>query len=91
MDPPYTNEGLRLFLKRAKQVLKTSINIEGKEHKVIGKKCLLCFGNKPPKVMQQIQLSILDHGFVIKNATNTVIYFRSRFRNKRNDSVFQSL
>ena len=66
MDPPYTNEGLRLFLKRAKQVLRTSINIEGKEHKVIGKKCLLCFGNKPPKEMQQIQLSILDHGFVIK-------------------------
>lgn len=66
MDPPYTNEGLRLFLKRAKQVLKTNINIEGKEHKVIGKKCLLCFGNKPPKEMQQIQLSILDHGFIIK-------------------------
>ena len=66
MDPPYTNEGLRLFLKRAKQMLRTSINIEGKEHKVIGKKCLLCFGNKPPKEMQKIQLSILDHGFVIK-------------------------
>ena len=66
MDPPYTNEGLRLFLKRAKQVLKTSINFEGKEHQIIGKKCLLCFGNKPPKEMQQIQLSILDHGFVIK-------------------------
>ena len=66
MDPPYTNEGLRLFLKRAKQVLKTSVNIEGKEHKVIGKKCLLCFGNKPPNEMQQIQSSILDHGFIIK-------------------------
>jgi len=66
MDPPYTNEGLRLFLKRAKQVLKTSINIEGKIHKVIGKKCLLCFGNKPPYEMQKIQLSILDHGFIIK-------------------------
>ena len=66
MDPPYTNEGLRLFLKRAKQMLKTNVNIEGKEHKVIGKKCLLCFGNKPPKEMQQIQLSILDHGFIIK-------------------------
>jgi len=66
MDPPYTNEGLRLFLKRAKQVLRTSINIEGEEHKVIGKKCLLCFGNKPPKEMQNIQLSILDHGFIIK-------------------------
>jgi len=66
MDPPYTNEGLRLFLKRAKQVLKTSINFEGKEHQIIGKKCLLCFGNKPPKEMQQIQLSILDHGFIIK-------------------------
>ncbi|MHA2289719.1 MAG: adenosylmethionine decarboxylase, partial [Promethearchaeota archaeon] len=66
MDPPYTNEGLRLFLKRAKQVLRTSIKIEGKEHKIVGKKCLLCFGNKPPKEMQQIQLSILDHGFIIK-------------------------
>ena len=66
MDPPYTNEGLRLFLKRAKQVLKTSVNIEGKEHKVIGKKCLLCFGNKPPNEMQQIQSSILDHGFILK-------------------------
>ena len=66
MDPPYTNEGLRLFLKRAKQVLKTSIVIEGNMHKVLGKKCLLCFGNKPPKEMLHIQLSILDHGFVIK-------------------------
>jgi S-adenosylmethionine decarboxylase proenzyme len=42
------------------------LNIENKEHKVIGKRCLLCFGNKPPKEMQQIQLSILDHGFIIK-------------------------
>jgi len=66
MDPPYTNEGLRLFLKRAKQVLKTSIKIEGNVHKVFGKKCLLCFGNKPPKATQKIQLSILDHGFIIK-------------------------
>jgi len=66
MDPPYTNDGLRLFLKRAKQILKTNINIEGKDHNIVGKKCLLCFGNKPPKEMQQIQLSILDHGFIIK-------------------------
>ena len=66
MDPPYTNEGLRLFLKRAKQTLKTSIRIEGNVHKVLGKKCLLCFGNKPPKETQQLQLSILDHGFIIK-------------------------
>jgi S-adenosylmethionine decarboxylase proenzyme len=66
MDPPYTNEGLRLFLKRAKQVLKTKLKIEGVEHKVIGKKCLLCFGNKPPYEMQQIQSSILNHGFIIK-------------------------
>ncbi|NVM45274.1 MAG: adenosylmethionine decarboxylase [Candidatus Lokiarchaeota archaeon] len=66
MDPPYTNEGLRLFLKRAKQMLKTSLNIDGREHKIIGKKCLLCFGNKPPNEMKQIQLSILDHGFIIK-------------------------
>ena len=66
MDPPYTNDGLRLFLKRAKQVLKTEIEIEGKKHDVIGKKCLLCFGNKPPEEMKLIQLSILDHGFIIK-------------------------
>ncbi len=66
MDPPYTNEGLRLFLKRAKQVLKTEIEIEGIKHNVLGKKCLLCFGNKPPEEMKQIQLSILDHGFVIR-------------------------
>jgi S-adenosylmethionine decarboxylase len=66
MDPPYTNEGLRLFLKRAKQMLKTIIMIDGKKYKIIGKKCLLCFGNKPPKEMQRIQLSILDHGFIIK-------------------------
>ncbi|MHA1191546.1 MAG: adenosylmethionine decarboxylase [Promethearchaeota archaeon] len=66
MDPPYTNEGLRLFLKRAKQVLKTEIEIEGKKHDITGKKCLLCFGNKPPEVMKRIQLSILDHGFIIK-------------------------
>lgn len=66
MDPPYTNEGLRLFLKRTKQILKTSIIIEGKTHKVLGKKCLLCFGNKPPKETQRIQSSILDHGFIIK-------------------------
>jgi len=66
MDPPYTNEGLRLFLKRAKQILKTSIKIEGEAHKVLGKKCLLCFGNKPPKETQLIQFSILDHGFIIK-------------------------
>ncbi|NHJ22539.1 MAG: adenosylmethionine decarboxylase [Candidatus Lokiarchaeota archaeon] len=65
MDPPYTNEGLRLFLKRARQVLRTSIKIDGGWHDVIGKKCLLCFGNKPPKEMLQLQLSILDHGFTI--------------------------
>ena len=66
MDPPYTNQGLRLFLKRAKQVLRTSIQIEKKQFTSIGKKCILCFGNKPPKEMQKIQMSILDHGFVIK-------------------------
>ncbi|MHA1669568.1 MAG: adenosylmethionine decarboxylase [Promethearchaeota archaeon] len=66
MDPPYTNDGLRLFLKRAKQILRTEIEIEDKKHNIIGKKCLLCFGNKPPEVMKQIQLSILDHGFIIK-------------------------
>ena len=55
MDPPYTNEGLRLFLKRAKQVLKSNV----------GKKCILSFGNKPPNEMQKLQSSILDHGFII--------------------------
>ncbi len=66
MDPPYTNQGLRLFLKRAKQALKTSIKIENRDYTLIGKRCILCFGNKPPKDKQKIQLSILDHGFVIK-------------------------
>ncbi len=66
MDPPYTNEGLRLFLKRAREVLKSNININGKLHPVIGKKCFLCFGNKPPEETLKVQLSILDHGFILK-------------------------
>jgi len=65
MDPPYTNEGLRLFLKRARQILKSNININGKDYLIIGKKCLLSFGNKPPEEMLKLQLSILDHGFII--------------------------
>ncbi|MHA2049811.1 MAG: adenosylmethionine decarboxylase [Promethearchaeota archaeon] len=65
MDPPYTNEGLRLFLKRASQVLKSNINIDGTSHPLIGKTCLLSFGNKPPEEMQKLQFSILDHGFTI--------------------------
>ncbi|MFX1344421.1 MAG: adenosylmethionine decarboxylase [Promethearchaeota archaeon] len=65
MDPPYTNEGLRLFLKRARQVLKSNINIDGREYPIVGKKCVLSFGNKPPNEMQKLQLSILDHGFII--------------------------
>ncbi|MHA2034911.1 MAG: adenosylmethionine decarboxylase [Promethearchaeota archaeon] len=65
MDPPYTNEGLRLFLKRASQVLKSNIHINEKNYSIIGKKCLLSFGNKPPGQMQRIQFSILDHGFII--------------------------
>ena len=65
MDPPYTNEGLRLFLKRASQVIKSSIKFNDKVYPIIGKKCLLSFGNKPPEEMQKIQLSILDHGFII--------------------------
>ncbi|MFX1385206.1 MAG: adenosylmethionine decarboxylase [Promethearchaeota archaeon] len=64
-DPPYTYEGLRLFLKRASQVLKSSIKINDKIYPIIGKKCLLSFGNKPPEEMGNIQLSILDHGFII--------------------------
>jgi len=65
MDPPYTNEGLRLFLKRAKQVLKSNIIINNKNYPTVGKKCVLSFGNKPPNEMQKLQLSILDHGFII--------------------------
>jgi S-adenosylmethionine decarboxylase proenzyme len=65
MDPPYTNEGLRLFLKRAAQVIKSNININGINYPIIGKKCLLSFGSKPPEEMQKLQLSILDHGFII--------------------------
>lgn len=65
MDPPYTYEGLRLFLKRARQILKSNININGKDYSIIGKKCLLSFGNKPPEEMLKLQLSILDHGFII--------------------------
>ena len=65
MDPPYTNEGLRLFLKRASQVLKSNINVNGKGYPIVGKKCILSFGNKPPNEMQKLQLSILDHGFII--------------------------
>ena len=64
-DPPYTNEGLRLFLKRAKQVLKSNIVVDGRNYPIIGKKCLLSFGNKPPNEMQRLQFSILDHGFII--------------------------
>ena len=64
-DPPYTNEGLRLFLKRAQQALRTKIQIDKNQHDVIGKKCLLCFGNKPPDELLHVQLSILDHGFII--------------------------
>ena len=66
MDPPYTNEGLRLFLKRAREVLKSNITIKGKLYPVIGKKCFLCFGNKPPEETLKVQLSILDHGFIVK-------------------------
>ncbi len=65
MDPPYTNEGLRLFLKRAKQVLKSTIIVDGRSYPIIGKKSILSFGNKPPNEMQKLQLSILDHGFII--------------------------
>jgi S-adenosylmethionine decarboxylase proenzyme len=65
MDPPYTIEGLRLFLKRAKQVLKSTIKINNKQYPIIGKKCLLSFGNKPPEQTQKLQLALLDHGFII--------------------------
>ncbi|MFX1468706.1 MAG: adenosylmethionine decarboxylase [Promethearchaeota archaeon] len=66
MDPPYTNEGLRLFLKRARDVLKLNVKVNGKIYPIIGKKCLLCFGNKPPEETMNVQLSILDHGFILK-------------------------
>ena len=65
MDPPYTNEGLRIYLKGAKQTLKSRINMDGKNYSVVGKKCVLSFGNKPPNEMQNLELSILDHGFII--------------------------
>ncbi|MFX1487500.1 MAG: bis-aminopropyl spermidine synthase family protein, partial [Promethearchaeota archaeon] len=65
MDPPYTNEGLRLFLKRAREVVKSNIKINNKNYPIIGKKCVLSFGNKPPGDMQKLQVSILDHGFII--------------------------
>jgi S-adenosylmethionine decarboxylase proenzyme len=65
-DPPYTDQGLRLFLKRAGQVLKTSVQYENESLPVIGKKCLLSFGNKPPIETEKIQLSILEHAFTIK-------------------------
>ena len=71
-DPPYTNEGLRLFLKRAQQALRTEIEINKIKHEIIGKKCLLSFGNKPPDELLQIQLSILDHGF---NINEMIPYF----------------
>jgi S-adenosylmethionine decarboxylase proenzyme len=64
-DPPYTDSGLRLFLKRANDVLKTSIEIDGNIHRVVGKKCYLSFGNKPLEKTIKIQSSILDHNFII--------------------------
>jgi len=76
IDPPYTNQGLRLFLKRAKQALKTSIKIDGKIHSVIGKRCLLCFGNKPPEEMQKAQISMLNQGFVIKEMVPNFNHYR---------------
>jgi S-adenosylmethionine decarboxylase proenzyme len=65
-DPPYTDQGLRLFLKRAGQVLRTSIQYEKETLPLNGKKCLLSFGNKPPLITEKIQLSIIEHGFTIK-------------------------
>ncbi len=65
MDPPYTIEGLRLFLKRARQVIKSNLKINNKIYPIVGKKCFLSFGNKPPAKMQKLQLAILDHGFII--------------------------
>ena len=46
-------------------MLKSYIKINDKIHPVIGKKCLLSFGNKPPEEMQKLQTSILDHSFII--------------------------
>jgi S-adenosylmethionine decarboxylase proenzyme len=65
MDPPYTIEGLRLFLKRARQIIKSNLKVNDKIYPIVGKKCLLSFGNKPPVQMQKLQLAILDHGFII--------------------------
>ena len=70
MDPPYTNEGLRLFLKRARQILKSNININGKDYLIIGKKCLLSFGNKPPEEMLKLQLSIFKQSLSTNDLKN---------------------
>lgn len=76
MDPPYTIEGLRLFLKRAGQVLKSSINVNDKFYPLIGKKCILSFGNKPPEEMQKVQWSVLDHGFIINEMISDFNHYK---------------
>ena len=65
-DPPYTQLGVRLFLKRARQLLKSSVGYKDTIAPVAGKGCVLCFGNKPPQVQQRIHISIMDHGFTIR-------------------------
>ncbi|UCE09927.1 MAG: adenosylmethionine decarboxylase [Candidatus Thorarchaeota archaeon] len=65
-DPPYTVPGMRLFLKRARQVLRTHVTTRTGEIETVGKRCLLSFGNKPPLESQLSQISILEHGFTIR-------------------------
>ncbi len=76
MDPPYTIEGLRLFLKRARQVLKSNIDVNGKTYPIIGKKCFLSFGNKPPEEKQKVQWSVLDHGFIINEMISDFNHYK---------------
>ncbi|MHA1960252.1 MAG: adenosylmethionine decarboxylase [Candidatus Thorarchaeota archaeon] len=65
-DPPYTVPGLRLFLKRSRQVLRSRVLTPLGEIETVGKRCLLSFGSKPPLESQLVQLSILGHGFTIQ-------------------------
>ena len=55
-DPPYTPAGLRLFLSRAIQALKTSS----------GKKIYLAFAHRAPNELLEIQKVILEHNLAIQ-------------------------
>lgn len=57
MDPPYTIEGVTLFLSRGISALK----------KEKGGKVFLSFGNKAPNEMQKLQKVIINHGLFISS------------------------